>query len=93
MFSDNWLAIIYDFRGSKRDAAMGGGWSRHLQVMQSYCPWCLDLIGAIGISLVRYEDESSYVLRLGTLVEHAGTVRGLIGLEVNFLIGRTTDTT
>lgn len=79
MFSNGRKAIMYDRRGVKCDTDIRN-WNRCWQVMQSYCSGYVDPIGSLDIPMVRHKDESIYVLHLATLVEHAGTVRGLIGL-------------
>lgn len=49
--------------------------------MQSYCCCYVDPTGSLDTPMVRHENESNDVLRLTTLVEQAGTVRYLTGLE------------
>lgn len=43
--------------------------------------------------MVHHDVQTNYLLRLAALLEHAGTVRDLMGLEARVLIGRTTDDT
>lgn len=49
--------------------------------MQSYKDCCADPIGKSDIPIVRREDKSSYVLRLATFVDHAGTISGLMAFD------------
>lgn len=48
---------------------------------QSYCPDYVDPVRPLDIPMVRHDNESNYVPRLVTFVEHADTLRGLMGLE------------
>lgn len=41
----------------------------------------MDSVGPLDIPIMRHENESSYVVRLATMVDFVETVRGLMGLE------------
>lgn len=75
---------MYDCWGVKRDINIRCR-KRRWQVMQSYGLRYIDPIGSLHLPLVRHEDEKNYVLCLSTLVKHAGTSRGLMGLEICYL--------
>lgn len=80
MFSNSNNVTTYNRRSLKRKIDISG-WNHRWEVLQFYCPHDVDPIATLGMKMVILEDESSYVLRLVTLVEHAETVRSLPGLE------------
>lgn len=73
-----------DRREVKRHPDIGG---RNLcsQMLQQYCPGHVDPIGRLDMPTVRHEMKSNYMLCLVALVEHAETVRSLMGLEARCL--------
>lgn len=80
MFSDGEGAIMYDCRGVKHDTDIGG-WNRRWEVLQSYFPGYVDPVGLSEMPMVHHKEESNNALRLLTSVEHAETVKGLIGFK------------
>lgn len=78
------ITILYDRRGMKRDNNMCG-WNRRWRVMQSYCAGFVDPVGLLKMPMGHLRDKSSYVLRLVTSVEYAGTIRRAVCLEASYL--------
>lgn len=49
--------------------------------MQSFCTGYVDLFGRLGMSTVHPEDVRNFAPFLVIIMEHAETVRGLMGLD------------
>lgn len=84
MFSNDRNATMYDRRSVKRDTDISS-WNRRWQVLLSYRPHCVNPVGTLDMPVVCHEDESTYVLYLVALVDHAVTVRCVMGLEARCL--------